>query len=60
MSSDDVRFDVIEGQVEPDQPQNRESGEERAAPPVAPVIAQETLTRSLRRWRQRQQRLRAD
>jgi hypothetical protein len=61
MGSDDVRFDVIEGQVEPpDGLDGRVTDEQLEEPPVAPDIPAEPLVRTLRRLQKRQERLRAD
>lgn len=60
MGSDDVRFDLIEGQVEPDRSAARESANNQDDPPAAPLIPQETLERTLRLWQRRLERLRAD
>lgn len=59
MSSNEVRFDMIEGDVEPDQPVRRANDAEREEP-ATPEIPLEPLARAMRRLRRRQARLRAD
>ena len=60
VSSDEVRFEMIEGQILPDLPEDQQEDAEIDDPPVAPEVPSAMLARSLRRLRQRQTRLRAD
>lgn len=60
MSSNEVRFDMIEGTVVPDQPERRAADAALDEPPAAPELPLEQLSRALRRIRRRQARLRAD